>query len=248
MAKLWTSPRTGRTYDMTSVDGNGNWVVTSAPFFGSLTALAGQAALMGGLFLIIGLFIAFGASVMFVGFTMAVARWFVTPIFLTLVCLGLLALPEGRRRWYVLVGTALFCLIILLPGTFASMYFLGHGYYAVGSGYAWAASIPLVPVMFLIMSVWLAIRRSWWVMLLSLFMTFMTGLMSLMAWAQYLTTSNAIVEPEPPAVSSLAMDNILSVLTYAVVLMILTVIAQQISASLERRNLDSQMPDPAHQV
>lgn len=235
MAKYWTSGYSGKTYDVTSKDAAGNWEEVDGPLWGSLSALALYASAMGGLFLIIGLAIALGTSFIFVAFTMAVARWFVTPMILTLVSLALLALPEGRRRWYVPAGAAVFSLFVLLPGTFISMFLLGHGYYVVGPQYAWAASIPLVPAMFLIISVWLAIRRSWWVMALSLVMAVATGLMSLMAWAWSLSENNYFTGPVPPARGSMAMDNILSLLTYGVVLAILLVVARQVTVSLERR-------------
>ena len=33
MATLWTSPRSGYTYDVTSRDNHGNWKVVDAPTF-----------------------------------------------------------------------------------------------------------------------------------------------------------------------------------------------------------------------
>lgn len=237
VAKYWTSLRTGTTYDVTSRDAHGNWAVVSTPFFGSLTVLAGQAAAFGGLSIILAGFIGFAVSFVFVGITMAIARWFICPLALFLVCLGLLALPEGRRRWVLLAGTALFCLFFLFPMTFVSMYLLGQGYYDIGHQYAWVASVPFVPVMFLIMTVWLMICRAWWVAVLSLFMACMTGLMSLISWADTLASRNEITGATPPAAGSMAMDNVLSVLTYGVVFVILSVLARQISVSMERRQL-----------
>lgn len=239
MAKLWTSPRTGYTYDVTSRDNHGYWKVVDAPTFVTFGAVMSQLAVLGGVTLVAGLFAAFGVAFLFVGITMGIARWFFTPIILALVCLALLVLPEGRRRWPLLAGAATFCLLILLPGTLVSMYLLGHGRYTVGLGYAWAASIPLVPVMFLIMAVWLAIRRSWWVMALSLFMFVMTGLMSLVSWVNSFATATEMTGFIPPAAGSMAMDNILSVLTYLVVAVILTVVAGQLSLYLERRSLEA---------
>lgn len=237
MAKLWTSPRSGYTYDVTERDNHGNFKVVDAPTFVTFGGVMAQLAVLGGVTWLAGLFASFFVAFLFVGVTMGIARWFITPVVLALVCLALLALPEGRRRWPLLAGSAAFCLVILLPGTLVSMYLLGHGRYTVGLGYAWAASLPLVPVMFLVMAVWLAIRRSWWVMALSLFMTLMTGLMSLVPWLGALASANEVTGFVPPAAGSMAMDNILSVLTYGVVLVILTVVAGQVSLHLERRSL-----------
>ena len=239
MARLWTSPRTGYTYDVTSRDSHGSWKVVDAPTFFTFGTVMSQLAMLGGVTLAAGLFVAFATAFLFVGVTMGIARWFFTPIILALVCLALLALPEGRRRWPLLVGAAGFCILILLPGTLVSMYLLGHGRYTVGLGYAWAASIPLVPVMFLIMAVWLAIRRSWWVMALALFMFVMTGLMSLVPWVDSLATANEMTGFIPPAAGSMAMDNILSTVTYLVVAVILTVVAGQLSLYLERRSVEA---------
>ncbi|MFC0673465.1 hypothetical protein [Brachybacterium hainanense] len=236
MSKLWTSPRTGYTYDTTIRDNHGNWKVVDAPTFITFGAVMSQLAVLGGVGLVAGMFSGFAVSVLFVGITMGLARWFFTPAVLALVCLALLALPEGRRRWVLLVGAAAFCLGILLPGTLASMYLLGQGRYSVGLGYAWAAGLPLVPLMFLVMAVWLAIRRSWWVMILALFLVAMTGLMSLVPWIDALATANEVTGLIPPAAGPMAMDNILSTLTYLVVAAILTVVAGQVSRSLERRN------------
>ena len=237
MATLWTSPRSGYTYDVTSRDNHGNWKVVDAPTFATFGAVMTQLALLGGVLWLAGLFASFFVAFLFVGITMGIARWFFTPVVLALVCLALLALPEGRRRWPLLAGSAAFCLVILLPGTLVSMYLLANAPYSVGSGYAWVASLPLVPAMFLAMAVWLAIRRSWWVMALSLFMTFMTGLMAVLPWLDALASANEVTGFVPPAAGSMAMDNVLSVLTYGVVLVILTVVAAQVSLHLERRSL-----------
>lgn len=239
MAKLWTSPRSGYTYDVTSRDNHGYWKVVDAPTFVTFGAVMSQFAVLGGVTLVAGLFAAFGVAFLFVGITMGIARWFVTPIVLAVVCLALLALPEGRRRWPLLVGACAFSIVILLPATFVSMYLLAHSHYTVGLGYAWAASLPLVPLMFLVMSVWLAIRRSWWVMALSLFMFVMTGLMSLVPWVNSFATATEMTGFIPPAAGSMAMDNILSVPTYLVVAVILTVVAGQLSLYLERRSLEA---------
>lgn len=245
MAKYWTSPRTGRTYDVTSHDAFGNWTLVSAPFFGSLSVLAGQAAALGGLFLIVGIFMGFGVTLTFVAFTMAIARWFICPLILFVVALVLLALPAGRRLWPAVVGAAAFSLLFLFPATFVSMYLLGQGYYNVGPQYAWVASLPFVPLLFLVMTVWLLIRRAWWVALMSLGMTLMTGFISLFSWVSSWAEANEVTGMTPPAASSMAMDNVLSVLTYGVVFVILTVIAQQISTAIERRQMQKSAPAPA---
>lgn len=237
MATLWTSPRSGYTYDVTSRDNHGNWRVVEAPTFVTFGAVMTQFAVLGGVVWMAGLLASFAVAFLFVGITMGIARWFVTPVVLALVGLALLVLPEGRRRWPLLAGAAGFCQVILLPGTLVSMYLLGHGRYALGLGYSWAASLPLVPVMFLAMAVWLAFRRSWWVMALSLFMTVMTGLMSLVPWLDAVASANEVTGFVPPAAGPMAMDNILSVLNFGVVLVILTVVAGQVSLHLERRSL-----------
>ena len=237
MVKLWTSPRSGYTYDVTSRDHHGYWKVVDAPTFVTFGAVMSQFAMLGGVTLLAGRFVAFGVAFLFVGITMGIARWFVTPVFLAVVCLALLVLPEGRRRWPLLVGATAFCLLILLPGTLVSMYLLGHGRYTVGLGYAWAASLPLAPIMFLIMAIWLAIRRSWWVMVLALFMFVMTGLMSIVPWIDALATANEMTGFTPPPAGPIAMDNILSTLTYLVVAVILTVMAGQLTLYLERRSV-----------
>ncbi|EWS79765.1 hypothetical protein [Brachybacterium phenoliresistens] len=237
MSTLWTSPRTGYTYDVTSRDNHGYWKVVDAPTFVTFGAVMSQLAVLGGVFTVAGMFSAFGVAFLFVGITMGIARWFVTPVLLAVVCLALLVLPEGRRRWPLLVGGAAFCLLILLPGTLASMYLLGPGIHTVGTGYAWAASLPLVPVMFFVMAVWLAIRRSVWGMVLSLLMGAMTGLMSLLSWVDTLAGAHQVTGWVPPAAGPMAMDNILSVLTYLVVAALLAVVSGQVSVSLERRML-----------
>ncbi|QCR53704.1 hypothetical protein C1N80_09025 [Brachybacterium sp. SGAir0954] len=237
MAKLWTSPRSGYTYDVTSRDNHGYWKVVDAPTFVTFGAVMSQFAVLGGVTLVAGLFAAFGVAFLFVGITMGIARWFVTPIVLAVVCLTLLALPEGRRRWPLLVGACAFCIVILLPATFVSMYLLAHSRDTMGLGYAWAASLPLVPLMFLVMSVWLAIRRSWWVMALALFVFVMTALMSVLPWIDALFSVNEMTGLVPPAAGSMAMDNILSVLTYLVVAAILSVVSGQVALYLERRSV-----------
>ena len=78
------------------------------------------------------------------------------------------------------------------------MYRLGRGRYTVGLGCARAASLPLLRAMFLVMAVWVAIRRSWWVIALSPFMTAMTGLLSVLSWIGVVASADEVTG-YPPA-------------------------------------------------
>ena len=78
MATLWTSPRSGYTYDVTSRDNHGNWRVVEAPTFVTFGAVMTQFAVLGGVVWMAGLLASFAVAFLFVGITMGIARWFFT--------------------------------------------------------------------------------------------------------------------------------------------------------------------------